>query len=130
MGEKAKNTFEAKFYGKNDKSHWRGGDRGERRYVGNFKIRRNSFAACAVDGSVIDLAGVESLAATPSKEVLIAKMLGSMMAPLYSFARVLQAKIDKDTEAFNPAEAWSHAPRSVTNQKTKNKKERTILIGG
>ena len=49
-------------------------------------------------------AGVEALASIPSKEVLIAKMLGSLTSSLYSFARVLQAKIDKDTEAA-PAEA-------------------------
>ena len=63
-----------------------------------------------VDGGVLDVAGVESLAATPTKEVLIAKMMGSLMSSLYSFAYVLQAKIDKEnggeeeaTEA--PAEA-------------------------
>ena len=60
-----------------------------------------------VDGGVLDLAGVEALAATPSKEVLIAKMMGSLMSSLYGFARVLQGKIDKEngegTEA--PAEA-------------------------
>ncbi len=60
-----------------------------------------------VDGGVIDLAGVESLAATPSKEVLIAKMMGSLMSPLYGLAYVLQAKIDKENGegAEAPAEA-------------------------
>ena len=61
-----------------------------------------------VDGGVIDQAGVEALAATPSKEVLIGKMMGSLMSSLYGLAYVLQAKIDKEnggeaTEA--PAEA-------------------------
>ena len=59
-----------------------------------------------VDGGILDQAGVESLAATPSKEVLIAKMMGSLMSSLYGFAYVLQAKIDKENEgAEAPAEA-------------------------
>ena len=61
-----------------------------------------------VDGGLLDAAGVESLAATPSKEVLVAKMMGSLMSSLYSFAYVLQAKIDKesgDESAEAPAEA-------------------------
>ena len=63
-----------------------------------------------VDGGVLDQAGVEALAATPSKEVLVAKMRGSLMSSLYGFAYVLQAKIDKENEggeeaAEAPAEA-------------------------
>ena len=63
-----------------------------------------------VDGGVLDQAGVEALAATPSKEVLVAKMMGSLMSSLYGFAYVLQAKIDKENEggteaAEAPAEA-------------------------
>ena len=56
------------------------------------------------EGEVLDQNGVLALAEIPSREILIAKMLGSLMSPLYSFARVLQAKIDKDTEGA-PAEA-------------------------
>ena len=63
-----------------------------------------------VDGGILDAAGVEALAATPSKEVLIGKMMGSLMSSLYSFAYVLQAKIDKENggeeaAAEAPAEA-------------------------
>ena len=61
--------------------------------IANFEIK-----AGFVDGGVIDAAGVEALAATPSKEVLIAKMMGSLMSSLYGFAYVLQAKIDKENE--------------------------------
>ena len=60
-----------------------------------------------VDGGVLDVAGVEALAATPSKEVLVAKMMGSLMSSLYSFAYVLQAKIDKENEG---GEAAAEAP--------------------
>ena len=62
-----------------------------------------------VDGGVIDLAGVESLAATPSKEVLVAKMMGSLMSSLYGFAYVLQAKIDKENGGEEAAEAPAEA---------------------
>ena len=72
------------------------------------KIPSFEIKAGFVDGGVIDQAGVEALAATPSKEVLIGKMMGSLMSSLYGLAYVLQAKIDKEnggeaTEA--PAEA-------------------------
>ena len=71
------------------------------------KIQCFEIKAGFVDGGVIDLAGVESLAATPSKEVLVAKMMGSLMSSLYGLAYVLQAKIDKENGegAEAPAEA-------------------------
>ena len=48
------------------------------------------------DGELLDVNGVKALAAIPSKEVLVAKMLGSLQSSLYSFAYVLQAIIDKE----------------------------------
>ena len=60
------------------------------------KIKCFEIKAGFVDGGVLDQAGVEALAATPSKEVLIAKMMGSLQSSLYSFAYVLQAIIDKE----------------------------------
>ena len=68
--------------------------------VESFEIR-----AGFVEGKVLDKAGVEELASIPSKDILVARMLGSMMSSLYSFARVLQAKIDKENEGAAPAEA-------------------------
>ncbi len=56
-----------------------------------------------IDGEVIDVAGVESLASIPSKEGLIAKLLGSIQSPLYGLAYVLQGKIDKEGGAAEPA---------------------------
>ena len=67
------------------------------------KIPSFEIKAGFVDGGVIDQAGVEALAATPSKEVLIGKMMGSLMSSLYSFAYVLQAKIDKENEGGEAA---------------------------
>jgi large subunit ribosomal protein L10 len=72
--------------------------------IANFEIK-----AGFVDGGVIDGQGVEALAATPSKEVLIAKMMGSLMSSLYGFAYVLQAKIDKENEGGEATEAPAEA---------------------
>lgn len=69
--------------------------------VESFEIR-----AGFVDGAILDKAGVEELANIPSKEILVAKVLGSLTSSLFAFARVLQAKIDKDGgSADAPAEA-------------------------
>ena len=73
------------------------------------KIKTFEIKAGFVDGGVIDQAGVEALAATPSKEVLIARMMGSLMSSLYGFARVLQGKIDKENEG-GAEEAATEAP--------------------
>ena len=67
------------------------------------KIECFEIKAGFVDGGVLDSAGVISLAETPSKEVLIAKMMGSLMSSLYGFAYVLQAKIDKENEGGEAA---------------------------
>ena len=73
------------------------------------KIEKFEIRAGFVDGGVLDQAGVEALAATPSKEVLIAKMMGSLMSSLYGFAYVLQGKIDKETEGQDAPEAAAEA---------------------
>ena len=74
------------------------------------KIECFEIKAGFVDGGVLDQAGVEALAATPSKEVLIGKIMGSLMSSLYSFAYVLQAKIDKENEGADaPAAEGSEA---------------------
>lgn len=46
-----------------------------------------------VDGKVIDPAGVKALADLPSKEVLVATVLGTMIAPIRGLATVLDANI-------------------------------------
>lgn len=46
-----------------------------------------------VDGKVIDVAGVNSLASLPSREVLVAQVLGGLNAPIQGFANVLQGTI-------------------------------------
>lgn len=46
-----------------------------------------------VDGKVIDVDGVNSLASLPSREVLVAQVLGGLNAPIQGFANVLQGTI-------------------------------------
>ena len=48
-----------------------------------------------VNGAYVDAAGVKKLAAIPSREVLIAKMLGCLQAPIANFAYVLKAIADQ-----------------------------------
>lgn len=68
------------------------------------KIPAFELKAGFVDGHVIDLKGVEALAAIPSKETLIAKMMGSLQSSLYGFAYAIQAIIDKENGTDNTVE--------------------------
>ncbi|MBQ2727388.1 MAG: 50S ribosomal protein L10 [Clostridia bacterium] len=68
------------------------------------KIETFEIRGGILEGSVVDAATVNELADIPPKEVLIAKLLGSMQSPLYKFAYVLQAIVDKDAEGEAPAE--------------------------
>lgn len=68
------------------------------------KIDTFEIKAGFVDGELLDANGVIALAEIPGKDVLIARLLGSMMGPLNGFARCLQAMIDKQGEE-TPAEA-------------------------
>lgn len=49
--------------------------------------------AGVLEGKVIDVEGVKALADLPSREVLLAKVLGGMQAPMYGFASVLAANL-------------------------------------
>ena len=68
------------------------------------KIESFQILAGYLDGKVVDKATVEQLASIPSKEVLIAKLLGSIKSPLYNFAYAIQAVVDKGEEAAPAAE--------------------------
>ena len=69
------------------------------------KIESFSILAGYLDGAVVDAATVNALADIPSKEVLIAKFLGSIQSPLYGLAYALKAVADKDGEAAPAEEA-------------------------
>ena len=77
------------------------------------KIDSFQILAGYCDGEVIDAAGVNNLAEIPSKEVLIAKFLGSIKSPIYNFAYALQAIIDKDGEGAPAAEEAAPAAEAA-----------------
>lgn len=54
-----------------------------------------------VEGKVIDAAGVNELAKMPPKEVLVAKVLGGLNAPISGFANVLNANLRGLVVALN-----------------------------
>ena len=54
-----------------------------------------------VDNAYVDVNGIKALATMPSKEELIAKMLGSMQAPIANFAGVLSAMLRGVVIALN-----------------------------
>ena len=58
-----------------------------------------------LEGKVVDIATVESLAAIPPKDILLSTVLGTMMAPVAALARVLQAVADKKSEGGEAAPA-------------------------
>ncbi len=59
------------------------------------KAKKMTVKCGLVDGKVIDAAGVEALASLPPREVLIAKMLGSMNAPITGLVTVLGGTVRK-----------------------------------
>jgi len=54
-----------------------------------------------VDGKVIDISEIKALAELPSKEVLIAKVLGGFNAPISGFVNVLNANLRGLAVALN-----------------------------
>ena len=74
----------------------------------NFKVKTGY-----LDNEVISLDKIQSLAKLPSREVLLANVLGAFQAPIASFARAVQAIVDKSGEAASeeatPAEAPAEA---------------------
>ena len=68
--------------------------------------KSNSFALKTgyLDGEVISLEKLDALAKLPSREVLLATVLSAFNAPIASFARAVQAIVDKDGEAAPVAE--------------------------
>ncbi|MCL6639138.1 MAG: 50S ribosomal protein L10 [Firmicutes bacterium] len=57
------------------------------------ETRKMEIKAGVLEGKVINAEGVRGLADLPPREVLLAKVLGGMQAPLYGFASVLQGTL-------------------------------------
>ena len=64
----------------------------------------------AYAGKALSAEGVKSLAAIPSKEVLLAQLLGLMQSPISRIARVLAAIAEKRTEEAPVAPVAEAAP--------------------
>ncbi|MBQ6998509.1 MAG: 50S ribosomal protein L10 [Clostridia bacterium] len=71
---------------------------------GNDKVE---IKAGFLDGKVISLDEIKTLANTPSRETLIAKIMGSLNAPVSNLVRTLQALVDNGVE---PADIVKDAP--------------------
>ena len=56
------------------------------------KTKKLAIKGGACDGSYLDDKGVQALADLPSKEVLIARFMGSLMSSVSAFARVAEAR--------------------------------------
>ncbi len=56
----------------------------------NFKVKTGF-----LDGKVVDTATITDLAKLPTKDVLLATVLGAFQAPIAAFARAVQAIVDK-----------------------------------
>ncbi len=57
----------------------------------NFKIKSGF-----LDGKIVDIETINSLAKLPTKEVLLATVCSVFQAPISAFARAVQAIVDKD----------------------------------
>lgn len=57
------------------------------------KSKKGSVKCGIVAGEILDTAGVQALSELPPKEVLIAKMMGSLNAPITNFVGVLSATL-------------------------------------
>ena len=60
-----------------------------------------------VENQVVDAAGIKAIATLPSREELLAKLLGTMLNPIVGFARVLNG----------PTEAFARTVQAVADQK-------------
>lgn len=56
------------------------------------------FKAGVIEGTCYDAKGMEAVADIPSREVLLSKLLGSFKSPMGSFARVIKAYAEKQSE--------------------------------
>ncbi|MEG1930416.1 MAG: 50S ribosomal protein L10 [Anaerovorax sp.] len=58
------------------------------------EFKKMEFKAGVIEGTLFDAAGVQSIAALPSREELIAKFMGSIQSPVGKLVRTFQAIAD------------------------------------
>lgn len=76
------------------------------RILNNYAKKSKTFELKGgyLDGEVVDMATIERIAKLPTREILLANVLGAFQAPIASFARAVQAIVDKGgVEACEPA---------------------------
>ena len=89
---------------------------------GNEKLE---IKAGFMDGAVISLDEIKKLAATPNRETLIAKMMGSLNAPVSNLARLLSTIVDGGVEIADliakkaGEEAAEEAPAEAPQEEAK-----------
>ncbi|MCD7959063.1 MAG: 50S ribosomal protein L10 [Ruminococcus sp.] len=77
------------------------------RILGEFADGHNDFfnlKAGYVEGVAYDAAGVARLSKIPSKEVLLAQLVGSLQGPIQKLAATLQAVVDSKSEGGDAPE--------------------------
>ena len=62
------------------------------------KAKNLEIKAGVVEGDLYDAKGMTAIAAIPSRDVLISKLLGSLQSPISNFARVIKQIAEKDGE--------------------------------
>ena len=67
------------------------------------KIESFQILAGYLDGAVIDMDTITALSKLPTREVLLANVLGAFQAPIAAFARGVQAIVDKNGETAEAA---------------------------
>ncbi len=65
------------------------------------KLKKTEIKAGVLNGKVIGIAGINSLAELPSREQLLAQLAGTLNAPITGFARSLSGIISKLGYALN-----------------------------
>ena len=68
-------------------------------FITKNKTEALSIKAGLLGSDIMTLDQIKSLAETPSREVLLARLLGSLQSSIAGFVRVLDAIAKKDTEA-------------------------------
>lgn len=80
------------------------------------EFKKMELKAGVIEGQYYDAAGIVAIAQIPSREELLAKLLGSFQAPIGSFARVVQAIADKNASGAESAAA--PAEETASEEKT------------
>ena len=80
----------------------------------NFKVKSGY-----LDGAVIDMDTIVSLSKLPTRDVLLANVLGAFQAPIAAFARVMQAVVDEGGyEECRAKKAGEEAPAEEATEAT------------